>query len=234
MSFEKLAVEYARQIAGREEALVKAWLAEHGRIPSECCIVRQASAEGLRMWVSERLPTEIEKENAALSKQVQELEQKLQNLVGQEVGQAMDCWEHEKAIREECDKQVQELEQKLASYREGCAQALRAFRHEDPRRAEEMLYKLEQGDVFEPYLVAEHNNLNLQIAKAKIRELEQKLANNVDKASFEDLFAKWLQPAPEAVKMQELYRENEKLRADNYSLRQDLEELQWMYDSLRK
>lgn len=47
--------ERLRAIAGREEALVEAWVAQHGWKPDESCIVRQDMPDGsIRMWVEKR------------------------------------------------------------------------------------------------------------------------------------------------------------------------------------
>jgi hypothetical protein len=49
------AQERLRLIAGNEEKLVEAWVAQHGFKPDECEIVRQDMLDGtVRMWVAKR------------------------------------------------------------------------------------------------------------------------------------------------------------------------------------
>jgi hypothetical protein len=49
------AQERLRVIAGNEEKLVEAWVAQHGFKPDECEIVRQDMQNGtVRMWVAKR------------------------------------------------------------------------------------------------------------------------------------------------------------------------------------
>lgn len=44
-----------RAIAGREEELVEAWVAQHGWKPDQCMLIRQDMADGtIRMWVERR------------------------------------------------------------------------------------------------------------------------------------------------------------------------------------
>jgi len=64
-SIARLAHEKARYIAPNKEALVEAWVAQHGFKPDESCLVVQDAGDGTtRVWVEHR-PTPPAKETAA-------------------------------------------------------------------------------------------------------------------------------------------------------------------------